>query len=301
VIGLVGDGDPNLTEHDRAEELLSKRGYWQWQEVFKGAHQWPEEGLFRHAVELLEIVAMRREQRPRDDELIARVSAEQLKQVDRLREEGSPILALRKVRQIEGFFAEPEVVDAARRVAAEILAEPGKADLMAEERKFVEDLAALNNWTDLENFRNAASEMRRRMDQGGPFVERSRLALHLMSIYLNRFGLEHLQKGKPEEAFPFFHGAAWTYPENPVGAYNGACAAARLGDTESAITLLKSAARNRFNDLELLRRDSDLDSLRSHAEYSAIESSVARNQELGLAPPAYAFAAGQPSQALPAD
>lgn len=59
-------------------------------------------------------------------------------------------------------------------------------------------------------------------------------------------------------------------PNDPAMLYNLACARARLGETDEAARALLRAFRAGFRDIEHLRSDPDLESLRDHPTYSII-------------------------------
>ncbi|MBS1271867.1 MAG: hypothetical protein MAGBODY4_00999 [Candidatus Marinimicrobia bacterium] len=59
--------------------------------------------------------------------------------------------------------------------------------------------------------------------------------------------------------------------------YNIACSYALSGNTDSAISHLKKATRTGYSNVELLQTDSDLNSVRSHQEFTQIVEETDRN------------------------
>ena len=59
-------------------------------------------------------------------------------------------------------------------------------------------------------------------------------------------------------------------PHDPRVRYNLACSLALAGDGEAAIAELHRACELGFDDLNLLRRDQDFESLRDHPEFVAV-------------------------------
>ena len=66
--------------------------------------------------------------------------------------------------------------------------------------------------------------------------------------------------------------ASYAVHKQPNDAYNAACSYARLGDTESGIMWLETAIANGFDDIEGMRKDEDLVSLRDDPRFVAILS-----------------------------
>ncbi|MDX1944026.1 MAG: hypothetical protein SFU86_01360 [Pirellulaceae bacterium] len=64
-------------------------------------------------------------------------------------------------------------------------------------------------------------------------------------------------------------------PADPVSHYNLACALARQGKTDDALASLEAAIAQGFRDLELIKTDADLASLREHDRYKAALQSLA--------------------------
>jgi tetratricopeptide (TPR) repeat protein len=88
-------------------------------------------------------------------------------------------------------------------------------------------------------------------------------------------GYELHQSGRYLQSIPAFaHAAEFGYrPATTL--YNIACGFARLNDKENALTWLERALANGFNRADLLRSDSDLDSLRSDPRFQQIIGKVA--------------------------
>jgi hypothetical protein len=85
-----------------------------------------------------------------------------------------------------------------------------------------------------------------------------------------------LRDGRHEDGLAICRLAAALQPEDLRHPYNAACCEARLGRTEAALTDLEQSLRLGFNDLELLRTDEDLASLRSHPRFKRAVKSLER-------------------------
>jgi predicted esterase len=115
--GTAGSTDFNYSQMRAIDEFLEKTGAVHRFEPFEGAHQWMPSELATHAVEWMELDAMRRRLRKRDDAMIERLWSEYLEGVVALQQEGDPAEVLRRWKAIEGTFRElREVSDATARI-----------------------------------------------------------------------------------------------------------------------------------------------------------------------------------------
>jgi hypothetical protein len=285
IIGMVGDGDLALSEHMRAEKQLAGK-FPQWHEVFAGIHQWPPQQLATEAVELLEAMAMLRGRKQRDETFLQQLVAERMAAAERLLASGQPLLALRKYRQTGVLLEQVAGAERATQQAQELAQKPQVKQLQEIEQQFVAELSIVSRMTEQKAYEQAVKSMQARMSSAGDHARRARSALHLAGIYLSQRAWSLVQSDHLEQARDVFVAARTLYPDNPLPAYNAACMFLRTsGDTTRAMLLLKDAAKHRFDNLELLRSDTDLDPLRELPEFAEIERVVEQNQEQGLAPP----------------
>ena len=81
--------------------------------------------------------------------------------------------------------------------------------------------------------------------------------------------------GRTEEGLATDRRLVELLPQDPRVRYNLACSCALGGELEEALVLLEQACRLGFDDLALLRRDQDLDALRSDPRFIKIEERLA--------------------------
>ncbi|MHC4224336.1 MAG: TPR end-of-group domain-containing protein [Planctomycetota bacterium] len=68
-------------------------------------------------------------------------------------------------------------------------------------------------------------------------------------------------------------------PRDPRVRYNLACSCALSGRVDEALEVLAAACELGFEDLNLMRKDTDLDSLREDPRYREVESRLARRRK----------------------
>jgi tetratricopeptide (TPR) repeat protein len=66
-------------------------------------------------------------------------------------------------------------------------------------------------------------------------------------------------------------------PSNSITLYNLACAEARLGNIDQALKYFKDSIQNGYSDVEHIKKDTDLDSLRNNEEFKNIISELEKN------------------------
>jgi predicted esterase len=130
--GIAGETDFNLIEMQFIDERLAAAGTRRRLEVFEGGHRWAPPEFLRHAIEWMELRAMERALRGRDDVFIARVLAEEMATAASARDD---LAALRRYEAIARTFRALADVAEAEKRAASLHASPGMRALLADERR----------------------------------------------------------------------------------------------------------------------------------------------------------------------
>ena len=287
LFGAAGATDFNYRHMRDVDEFLEKQGNRHRLEIFEGTHEWMPPDMARHAVEFLEIDAMRRGARPPDEELLARLYTDDMRVAETLEESGNALAAMRRYRAIAMTFDGVwNIEEPARR--AERLADSDEVRAASKEenrcdryesrrlREYDDIMLELRYAEDQEFGNNLArdfrlSELQRRAEgEGCDAVTAQRLlntAFTFTSFYLPR---DFLEQRRYERAIACFEVATSIQPENAVVWYNLACARALAGDRDEAVDALRRSTELGFRDLEHIQSDSDLESIRSHDGYRDI-------------------------------
>ena len=130
--GTAGDADFNWGEQRSIDERLAAIGANHRLEIFNGGHRWAPPELLRSAVEWMELQAMRRGSRPREEALIDELLAKDLAAAQTL----EPLAAMRRYEAIARTYDGLANVDVAKTSAAQW--RPKVADALKAEKKAAE-------------------------------------------------------------------------------------------------------------------------------------------------------------------
>ncbi|HVU39015.1 MAG TPA: tetratricopeptide repeat protein [Opitutales bacterium] len=86
----------------------------------------------------------------------------------------------------------------------------------------------------------------------------------------------YTKQGRVDEGLRMDRKLVRLAPENPIAHYNLACSLALKRRKADAVRALRRAVETGYRDLQWLREDPDLASLRGHAGFRAVEADVAR-------------------------
>jgi predicted esterase len=133
--GTAGLADFNYTETRAIESALAAAHARYRVEVFDGGHEWPPKELIGQAVEWMELQAMRRGTKPRDDAFVARMLQQDLAAADALAQGGRELDAMRRYDAIARTFDGLTDVYAARKKADELRDRPPVKHAEKQERR----------------------------------------------------------------------------------------------------------------------------------------------------------------------
>jgi predicted esterase len=290
--GAAGDLDFNYDEMKKVHARLREWGTPERLEIFEGPHSWMPAPLARRAVEWLELQAMKRNLRPRDDALVSRLLAEDLARDAQLQKEGRVLDAQRAYAATAATFEGLAPTADARREARRLAALPDTARAIDEERewdRYEEKTLHLLEQANSEllaadpPFLLGAFRARYRMDEllqraekkGYEAVVARRLLYSLATqtgFYMTR---ELMQKGDYVRAEIALALATEAVPDRPEYWYNLACCRAHVGDRDRALDALEKAFATGFANRAHAAADADLESLRGEPRFQAVVGGAA--------------------------
>ncbi len=292
--GTVGNTDFNYREMRRLDVALGKLSATHRLSVFDGPHRWPPEEVCGRAVEWMELQAMRRGTRARDDRLLSEWLAAASADAAARESAGKKGEALERYREIAADFEGMGDLasvrsnlerlekdrDAAksleRQAALEAAEDRTESDLFQKllsalrsddpvaPQRLVQDLRIPALRTTAESVANEAEKLSAKRILAALFVQ--------TSFYLPR---EYVGKHDVRRARLCNAVALEVRPDRAgVVMYNFACMQAQAGDRPGALTSLESAVEKGFRDASLLETDPDLEPLRADASFQKLVQKV---------------------------
>jgi dienelactone hydrolase len=291
--GIAGSDDFNLTEVRQLARTLDGLGATAHLAVFEGEHAWPPAAFCTEAVEWMELQAMKSGRRNRDDKLIAELLA---KQTERLRADESSqktfeayLKADALAKDFQGlgnvaeFAARAEQLKSAKEVKEGFKQEKSEERLQQDHSRafyVMRERLKLNEGREaaMVELRAFLSGLRKKADGATQGVERSvaRRSLAEFWVSLMEESAQHRfnkQYGNVAGALTL---AAEIRPDNPQVFFNLARAQALSGNRRDAIEALKKAVEKGFTNLEELKNNPDLETVRSERAYKQLIETLSR-------------------------
>jgi len=283
----AGSLDFNYREMHLLDDFLEKQGNPHRLAIFEGTHSWMPSSVAGEAVEWFEVVAMQRDLREADSELVSSLLAADMAAAEALVAGGRELDAARRFREIQQIYEGLADSAAARGRAKEIETTAGFREQAkvfkksnAFERRCDESvnngLAALRSSDIPSPLARLArdfqiDDLQQRAKQREPMglaAQRCLNGLYTgLSFYVPR---DSAAVGRYAHAATAYELAVMIREDNPVIWYNLACMRARLGRDEAAMEALGKALDTGFNRTELLDSDEDLDSLRDRDDFKQL-------------------------------
>ena len=289
LFGTIGTLDPNYEEVRAFDAELDAIGTPHHIERFDGGHQWPPVELATRAVEWLELQAMQRDLRPRDQAWVDSLYGAWLSRAARVDSAGDAAAAARAYAQLRADFGGLTKVDAVDAALTRLRNDPRirvteAAETAVAERDRAWLTAMLAFSADMERASSPPSlgDARKRLDLDRMQHEAARTDDSTSAIGARR-ALErtftHMSFYAPRQ---FFDARRWAHAAlalriariiNPGD--GGACfwharALAQLGDKANALQALECAAASRQVNAAAVEDDALLAPLHGEARYDAV-------------------------------
>lgn len=287
VFAAAGDGDFNYQGMRAVHARMLEDGVPIRFEAFSGRHEWMPPEIARHAVEWMELQAMRRELRARDDGFVDRQLAAELAVAAALEAEGRGLEALRSYRALVADFEGLRDLSSARARLAALEADPEVVRAAALEMRWIEREQREREKINATLGRFLATEpapppevlaaelevarlQRQAEGDGIEAVTARRVLAHLLSNLSFYLPQELLAAHRPGHAASALGVACRIEPDNRVLWYNRACALSLSGHRSAALDALEHAVQLGFADAALMRSDPDLAGVRDTDRFRAL-------------------------------
>jgi predicted esterase len=289
VFATAGTTDFNYQEMRLLDATLEKHGAAHRLEVFDGTHEWPSVPVAREGADWLEVRAMKKGLRPRDEKLAASLLARDLGRIEQLESSGNPaaafVLAERAAADYDGLVP-PDLLLRVRS-AGDRLKEKARKPLEAALRRDARERAAVERVLGVFNDALAAFPLpappavARHLDLGalqkqaaGADADEALSARRVMeNLYVQAAfyrPTSFLASKEPARAALALEIAVLIKPDRPGPWYDLACARALAGDASRAIEALRNSIDKGYKDAAHLAADEDLRSIRTRPEFRTL-------------------------------
>jgi hypothetical protein len=239
--GIEDFNFPELRELDRTLDVLQAPHAF---EAFSGGHEWPPVPTCRHAIEWLELQAMKSGIRAVNSEAMAEIELKM-----KLLSEADDVLKWRSMEK---------EIERRQNAADRELSASFEDLIVGRDRQF----AAQKLRAGLERLRNTEDQKK---DEIGKIA--STRVLTRFWIMLNEEASLAFERREYGAAVVRLEWMAQVRPDNPRIYYHLARAHIQRGRKREAIESLRKAVANGFNDIGTLESDADLEPLRQTPEY----------------------------------
>lgn len=282
----VGTDDFNFPEMTSLEKSLNKQGVINRLVEFEGWHTWAPVELCFQALGWMEIQAMKRNKRERDEALIDTLYSQWMERAEEFARKGRPYEAyLRLKSQAADFKGLRDVSALEKRVALLKESEPVKrgvrqeADQARKQKELEDEIWSYTDRIDdpdgqvtaIGRLKERIAQLRKDFESPEPTDQRRvvrRALTHLFEVFYERATVKYVNNHTL--AIRYLEIAVEINPNDARASYRLACRYAMKGEKKKALAALKSAAEKGFANLTQLDSNEELNSIRGEAEFRTI-------------------------------
>ncbi len=261
-------------------------------EVFEGRHDWPPEPVCAHALEFMELQAMKSGTRALDAALVGDMFAQASAEATAAERAGQSYQAFSRYAAMSEDFAGLHDIGQCTQKARQLERTPAVRQALRDlddsvdmQQRLTVKVVKLSNaaTSDEENgvsayqdLIGALSDVKKQADKPRPSAARmaARRVLGWLWMELNQATDRDLARGDYRRAVVRLRVMAEMRPENSAVEYDLASAYARMGDRKRAVEALQRAVSKGFSDAAKLENDPDLAPLRGESRFQAIVSAM---------------------------
>lgn len=293
--GIVGLEDFNYKEFVTLGEQMEQAAAAHTIEVIDGPHRWPPEEVCTRAVEWLELEAMKRGTRAKEEGLVAAIYERALERGRSLEESGMIYHAAAFYKYAAARFKGLKDIAELEENAARVLATPQYRQFADEEKRrnireresigrfaFVFSLVRSSDPAKLKLKKILAdlglADLLKEAGDGNSIYDRAMARRLLLELRIKgaREGANHLEKGNYERAALFYEVAAGAGSENWYTYYSLACAYSLSKNKKEALKNLQLAVEKGFTDISLIEKEHRFDFLRNEKKFQDILRSIGK-------------------------
>jgi predicted esterase len=291
--GIAGKTDYNYLEMRRLEDRLDELEIPNRVEFFDGSHEWPPAEYCSRALDWMELQAMKKGLRAKDDAWIGEQYEGRLEEANKLRDSSKSFEAYLQYVQLQEDFnglldtssLENQLSSLANSAAIKKQLEERKKREEKEEKQVAalfQTLGAFRNGSEIPLVRRLKADLKiadfqKQSSEKGDSHEGllfKRLLATLFSevgFYLPQY---FLQQKDYNRAIVSLSVAAEIYPESPFVWYNLAAVHSEHGDKEKSLDNLKTAIARGFKNRKWIDQDKSFDPIRNDPAFQQVLSTI---------------------------
>ncbi len=299
--GTVGIADFNYREMVMLDKQLDQAGIKHYIHFFEGTHSWPPSDVCLSALEWMEIMRMKQDVIPRDNEEIEKVYKKKIHTAENLEAQGKIYWAVLSYQGISSLFSGlRDISGIEEKINRLEESEPYKQFVRDENERQKREASIIrtcgnifNNIEKTPQDYNDFEELFTKMEldylleeaQAESRLEDQSLAvrlLHLIFVRAAQTGNQHLKNNQPSKAVILFEIAVKASQGNEdvykLVLFDLAQAYALNKDKKSALEYLDLAVKNNFNDLSAVQNSPYFDDLKESRKYKDILEKIRKKQ-----------------------
>ena len=287
VFATTGTEDFNFPEMQQLKRKLDAVGTRNHLEVFDGGHDWPPADLCAQAVAWMEIQAMKKGTRARDEALIDQLLTGRTSKARDYEKAGKNYEAyleyqalaadFKDLRDVKEYEATAAGLAASKEIKTAIKSERGEEERQRDLETKVQNLLAQlqpgpTYPETLAQLKSVVSDLARKAEDAKDISQQRVARRALQSAFVQLYEtadvlfLAKNYAGVAEK----LEIAALLKPKNPYLFYELAVAYARVGSKSKAINALARAIENGFTDMAKIEQNQEFDPLRNEAGYKKL-------------------------------
>lgn len=291
LFATAGTEDFNFPEMARLHRTLDGFGVTNEFEIFAGGHDWPPPELCLEALEWIELQAMKAGKREKDEALIDALFKRRLESaraLDEARKNYDAYLIYEKLagefrglKDVSEFEKRAEQLKSSKEVKEALKSEQEQErkqqTLMEQFYLLIDKLeAAEEGEAALQSFKSGIAALKKRADAGADTDDRrvARRVLQQLFVGLYEGARAHYKRKDYSLMATRLELAAEIRPDNARLLYDLASAYALGGRKRKALDALGKAVADGYSDVEKIKTDDDLTSLRGETEFKRIVASL---------------------------
>lgn len=283
---MVGDDDFNFSEMKRLEKTLNKNGVVNRLVEFEGWHAWAPAELCAAGLGWMEIQAMKRGKREKDDALVDRLFTRWQEEAAAFERNNRPYEAYLRLKSLAADFRGLRDVSALETKVASLgetdrvkRAVRQEADQALKQKELEDEIWSYADKLDdpktqvaaMAQLRERIAQVRKDFEATEPSDRRRvvrRALTHLFEVFYERGTVKYVDS--LPMAIKSLEIAVEINPSDPRASYRLACVYSMKGEKRKALEALRAAVEKGFANLRQLETNGELDPIRGEAEFQRI-------------------------------